>query len=85
MQSILANILNTKPIESPAEMTDGIIENAGLPRIEEISHTLHPISNKKRTNGSLVERMLRLEVKIDILTLKDNQLHSRPFNIRRCS
>ncbi|VUZ43230.1 unnamed protein product [Hymenolepis diminuta] len=41
IQSILANALETKSIESLPKMADNITENAGPPRFEEVSHTAH--------------------------------------------
>ncbi|VUZ45365.1 unnamed protein product [Hymenolepis diminuta] len=45
---------------SLAEKTDNIIENAGSPRVEEISHTPHPISTKNELATTWEERMQNL-------------------------
>ncbi|VUZ47540.1 unnamed protein product [Hymenolepis diminuta] len=46
IQPVLANALKTESIESLAEMTDNIIQNARPPRIEDIPHTSHLTSTR---------------------------------------
>ncbi|VUZ51375.1 unnamed protein product [Hymenolepis diminuta] len=72
IQPILANALKTEPIESLAEMTDNIIENAGPPRIEEILHISHLTSTQSEPAAAWEERILELEAKIDALILQRN-------------
>ncbi|VUZ50495.1 unnamed protein product [Hymenolepis diminuta] len=85
IQPILVNGLKTEPVESLADMADNIIETVGPPRIEEIPHTSHLTPTKIKLPAAWEERLLKLEAKIDALTLQRTQLRSRPFNRRRRS
>lgn len=62
-----------------------MIGNSGPPRIEEIPHALHPTSTTAQTKSSFGGRLLRLEVKIDTLSIQKSQLHNRSFSRRRRS
>ncbi|VUZ48118.1 unnamed protein product [Hymenolepis diminuta] len=83
IQLILANALKTEPIESLTDMADNILETVGFPRIEEIPHTPHFTPTKSEPPGAWEERMLKLEAKIEALTLQKSQLRSRSFKRRR--
>ncbi|VUZ39991.1 unnamed protein product [Hymenolepis diminuta] len=85
IQPILANALKTEPIESLPDMADNILETVGPPRIEEIPHTPYFTPTKSEQPAAWEERMLKLEAKIEALTLQKSQQRSRSFNRRRRS
>ncbi|VUZ42146.1 unnamed protein product [Hymenolepis diminuta] len=81
----LANALRTESIDSLAKMADSVIETAEPPRIKEILHTSHLTPTRSEPAATWEEYMLKLEAKIDALTLQGKQLRSRPFSRHRRS
>ncbi|VDL58810.1 unnamed protein product [Hymenolepis diminuta] len=58
-------------------MADNIIETAGPPRIEEIPYSSHLTPTKSEPPAAWEERMVKLEAKIDALTLQRSQMRRR--------